>query len=81
MLALDPGAGPAGPAAGNTAPLAELMPALRAGGVAAVSPNGVLGDPAGASAEEGQRLLAAMTADAARRPSARWTPDPTGRLR
>lgn len=42
---------------GNTAPLAQLMPDLIASGVAAISPNGVLGDPAGASAEEGRRLL------------------------
>ena len=39
------------------------MPALRAGGVSAVSPNGVLGDPTGASAAEGEALLAAATAD------------------
>jgi mycofactocin precursor peptide peptidase len=44
-------------AAGNTAPLAELMPVLRRSGVRAVSPNGVLGDPAGASAAEGAALL------------------------
>jgi creatinine amidohydrolase len=43
--------------AGNTAPLADLMPALRRSGVRAVSPNGVLGDPAGASAGEGTELL------------------------
>ena len=43
--------------AGPTAPLAELMPALATAGVAAVSPNGVLGDPAGASAEDGRRIL------------------------
>ncbi|CAN5281696.1 mycofactocin biosynthesis peptidyl-dipeptidase MftE [soil metagenome] len=43
---------------GVTAPLAELLPALRTGGVRAVSPNGVLGDPTGASAAEGARLLA-----------------------
>jgi mycofactocin precursor peptide peptidase len=49
-------------AAGNTAPLAELLPVLRAGGVRAASPNGVLGDPAGASAEEGERLLAEAVA-------------------
>jgi creatinine amidohydrolase len=36
---------------------------LRRDGVRAVSPNGVLGDPTGASAEEGVRLLDAMTAD------------------
>ncbi|MGC7101441.1 mycofactocin biosynthesis peptidyl-dipeptidase MftE [Amycolatopsis lurida] len=44
--------------AGNSASLAEILPAMVLGGVAAVSPNGVLGDPAGASAEEGRRLLA-----------------------
>lgn len=36
---------------------------LRAEGVRAVSPNGILGDPTGASAEEGARLLDAMAAD------------------
>ncbi|MBT6445158.1 MAG: mycofactocin biosynthesis peptidyl-dipeptidase MftE [Acidimicrobiaceae bacterium] len=42
---------------GNTAPLAEIIDDLRSGGVVAASPNGVLGDPAGASAEEGRILL------------------------
>jgi mycofactocin precursor peptide peptidase len=64
---------------GATAPLAELLPALRAGGVAAVSPNGVLGDPTGANAPDGERVLAEM-ADALRTRLARWRPDPTGRL-
>jgi creatinine amidohydrolase len=45
---------------GNTAPVSELLPALVAGGVGAVSSNGVLGDPTGASAAEGERLLDAM---------------------
>ncbi|MCW2605635.1 MAG: putative creatininase [Frankiales bacterium] len=45
------------PVPGATAPVRELLPALRAGGVAAVSPNGVLGDPAGASGDEGRQLL------------------------
>ncbi|HWC69294.1 MAG TPA: mycofactocin biosynthesis peptidyl-dipeptidase MftE [Acidimicrobiales bacterium] len=45
---------------GRTEPLDELWPALRASGVAAVSPNGVLGDPRGASAAEGERLLAEL---------------------
>lgn len=59
MLALDPDKVDLGKAEpGNTAPLAELMPALRAGGLLSVSHNGVLGDPAGASAVEGERLLA-----------------------
>ena len=39
------------------------MPQLMAGGVIAVSPNGVLGDPAGATAAEGERLLARLTDD------------------
>ena len=45
--------------AGNVAPVAALLPRLRAHGVRALSPNGVLGDPAGASAEEGRELLRA----------------------
>jgi len=47
---------------GNTAPLAELLDELRAGGVIAAAPNGVLGDPAGASAEHGRALLAGLAA-------------------
>ena len=62
-LALAPGRVRPGLAeAGNTAPLAELMPALRRSGVRAVSPNGVLGDPAGASAAEGAALVDRMLA-------------------
>jgi mycofactocin system creatininase family protein len=53
--------------AGNTAPLTELLPALVAGGVEAVSPNGVLGDPTGATAKAGRRLLDAMVTDVCRR--------------
>ncbi|MFT4262581.1 MAG: mycofactocin biosynthesis peptidyl-dipeptidase MftE [Nocardioides sp.] len=49
-------------APGNTAPLLDLMPTLMAHGVEAVSPNGVLGDPADATAEEGRRLLQEMVA-------------------
>ncbi|MBO0785941.1 MAG: mycofactocin biosynthesis peptidyl-dipeptidase MftE [Actinobacteria bacterium] len=52
-------------AAGNTRPLAELMPGLRRAGVRAVSPSGVLGDPAGASAAEGEALLARLLAELA----------------
>jgi creatinine amidohydrolase len=46
--------------AGATQPLADLEPMLRSAGVRAVSPNGVLGDPSGASVEEGDALLEAM---------------------
>jgi len=49
--------------AGNTGSLEELLPQMLAGGVKAVAPNGVLGDPAGASAAEGADLLAKMVAD------------------
>ncbi|GAA3204858.1 mycofactocin biosynthesis peptidyl-dipeptidase MftE [Actinocorallia longicatena] len=64
---------------GDRRPLAELLPALRAHGVAAVSPSGVLGDPAGAGAEHGRRILAEMTSGAARRVTA-WRPGPDGLL-
>jgi mycofactocin precursor peptide peptidase len=47
---------------GERRPLAEIMPTLRARGVRAVSPNGVLGDPSGASAAEGTRLLGRLVA-------------------
>jgi creatinine amidohydrolase len=50
-------------APGNTAPLVELLPVLSTGGTRAVSENGVLGDPNGASADEGRRLLDAAIDD------------------
>jgi creatinine amidohydrolase len=64
---------------GVTTPLAELLPRLRADGVRAVSPTGVLGDPAGASAEEGGRQLAALTRRLVEA-VARWDVDASGRL-
>lgn len=51
-------------AAGNTTPIDRLLPDLRSGGVAAVSSNGVLGDPTGASAARGAALVAEMVAHA-----------------
>jgi mycofactocin precursor peptide peptidase len=64
MLAVEPGdVALAAAEAGNTAPIAELLPAIRGASVREVSPNGVLGDPAGASAEEGEALLDGMAAD------------------
>lgn len=51
-------------AAGSTKPIGELMAELREGGVAAVSPNGVLGDPTRASAAEGAALFAHLVLDA-----------------
>ncbi len=49
--------------AGETRPLPEIMAGLRARGVRQVSPSGVLGDPAGASAAEGAALLDLLVAD------------------
>jgi mycofactocin system creatininase family protein len=65
--------------AGNPAPLSDLLPSMRSGGVAAVSEVGVLGDPTTATAADGQRILAAMV-DVAVRGVARWVPDPDGML-
>ena len=48
---------------GVTTPVAELWVAISEGGVAAVSPSGVLGDPTGASAREGDAILDALVAD------------------
>ena len=59
LLALDPSMVRMDAAeVGNTAGLRELMPALTSGGLRAASPNGVLGDPRGATADEGEELLA-----------------------
>jgi creatinine amidohydrolase len=80
LLALDPAVVRADALEpGNTAPLAELMPVLVRGGTAAASPNGILGDPRGATAAEGEEILGAMVADLRER-LARWTPDDRGRL-
>lgn len=68
-------------APGCTKPLAEILPAMREAGLAAVSPSGVLGDPTTATVEDGRRLWNALVADAAQRLD-RWTPgDLDGMLR
>lgn len=48
-------------APGARSALGEMMDAIRVGGIAAVSPNGVLGDPTGADPVDGQGLLEAAT--------------------
>jgi creatinine amidohydrolase len=48
---------------GDTRPLREILPALRDGGLRAVTANGVLGDPRGATAEQGSALLDALGAE------------------
>ena len=58
MLAIDPQRVRLGRAPGNTAPLREILDDLRTGGVAAVSPNGVLGDPTDATPARGKEILA-----------------------
>jgi mycofactocin precursor peptide peptidase len=64
LLHLDPAAVRDEHAApGETRPIAELIGRLRSEGVRSVSPNGVLGDPAGATAAEGRRFLDRATAE------------------
>ena len=63
--------------AGSVLPLGELLPRLRREGVRAASPSGVLGDPAGASAEEGERLLRGAVEELAAAVAA-WAGPPDG---
>lgn len=64
---------------GNNAPLSQLLPSMRVGGVAAVSEVGVLGDPTTATAADGERMLAEMVDDCLRRIE-RWAPAADGML-
>jgi mycofactocin system creatininase family protein len=59
--------------AGDTRPLPEVLPVLRRAGLRAVTANGVLGDPVGASAAAGDGLLDGWAADLLTA-SARWRP-------
>jgi len=73
MLAIDPGAVHLDLArAGRTEPIGTLLPRLRAEGVRPVSSNGVLGDPAGASADEGRSLLGHLVSAVTARVSSHW---------
>jgi mycofactocin precursor peptide peptidase len=75
LLAIDPGAVRLELAEpGCTEPIASLLPRLRAEGVRPVSSNGVLGDPTGASAEEGRALLNGLVLDLAAAVSSYWSP-------
>ncbi|KWX05505.1 creatininase [Carbonactinospora thermoautotrophica] len=67
-------------APGVTEPLAKILPLLRANSVRSVSPNGVLGDPRGASPDEGRDLLAKLT-DRLSCAVNHWQVDEGGRLR
>ena len=66
MLALAPELVGAARPAGNVAPLGSLMPACARAASARSRANGVLGDAAGASAEEGHALLAARSPTSSR---------------
>ncbi len=73
MLAIDPAAVRLDLAEpGCTEPIERLLPRLRAEGVRPVSSNGVLGDPSGASAEEGRALLESLVGDLAVAVARRW---------
>ena len=68
---------------GDRRGLDELLPLLRARGVRSVSANGVLGDPTGATADEGARLVDLAVEDLlaaleARRSGSARDPDRTG---
>jgi creatinine amidohydrolase len=74
MLALDAGAVRMDLAEpGCTEPIERLLPRLRAEGVRPVSSNGVLGDPTGASAEEGRVLFDALVADLVASVAQHWS--------
>ncbi len=60
-------------APGDTRPLSTVMATLMTEGVAAVSPNGVLGDPTEATAAEGARLLDSLAERTAGRLLAEWS--------
>lgn len=64
---------------GNTEPLDAILARMRAGGVAAVSPSGVLGDPTTATAEAGERIFAVMVTGCLER-IRRWRAGPGGVL-
>ena len=80
MLHVEPGSVREDRAApGVTTPIGELLPRLRAEGVRAVSSSGVLGDPAGATADEGADLLARMVHRLVAA-AGKWLVDDTGGL-
>ncbi len=64
---------------GCTQALDEILPTMIAGGVAAVSVNGVLGDPRGATAQHGAEVFDIMVLDVVRR-LRRWSIDSHGML-
>lgn len=57
---------------GTSGSLRDLFPTLASDGVRAVSPTGILGDPTGASAAEGEELFSDMTKHASEQLLERW---------
>ncbi len=77
MLAIDPGSVRLDlAAAGRREHVTELIDDLRRDGVAAVSPNGVLGDPTAATATHGHSLVARLVADLVSKVDEWWAPQP-----
>jgi creatinine amidohydrolase len=75
MLAVDPEVvRPELAEPGRTESIDRLLPRLRAEGVRPVSSNGVLGDPTGATAEEGRALLDELVRSLAASVTRRWSP-------
>lgn len=66
--------------AGPGDPLSTLLRQIQAANLAVVSPSGVLGDPSGASAEEGKALLVDLLADLDRAVGQWLSGGPGGRL-
>jgi mycofactocin system creatininase family protein len=58
---------------GDTRPLSVTLPLLRAGGIRAVSANGILGDPTDATEVEGQNTLELLTTELVRKVN-EWLP-------
>ena len=81
MLHIDPAVVDLSVAApGATGEAAALIDAMRVGGVAAVSPNGVIGDPTRANVDDGAAIFETWTADLAAVIAARlrsWAPSGT----
>ena len=76
QLALDPRPGRPRPGAGRDRGPRRAAAALRAGRLRSVTDNGVLGDPAGATADEGRGLLAQALDDLSRAVTAWREEDP-----
>ncbi|MGV8871042.1 MAG: mycofactocin biosynthesis peptidyl-dipeptidase MftE [Rhodococcus sp. (in: high G+C Gram-positive bacteria)] len=62
---------------GNVTDIGALLPALRDGGLAPITANGVLGDPTGSDPEEGRRMFEGLCSRAAEAVQ-NWSPSEHG---